>query len=353
MCNESKLWRITLDTNPEDCNLNCVMCEEHSPYSHFKAELFAKTGIRSRRMPLPIVERLISEATALGVREILPSTMGEPLLYAHMDRIYELAKEYGLKINLTTNGTFPGRGVEAWAKLIVPTTSDVKVSWNGACAETYERVMRRGNFAMALSNLRKLITVRDQHYAATGYRCRITLQLTFMSHTMHELPDILRLAARCGVDRVKGHQLWAHFAEIKDYAIASKPEYIQEWNEIVEKAKKAQVRYRKPDGSMVILDNILPLQAKANQVLDCSYICPFLGKELWISASGKISPCCAPDTQRQALGDFGNIEERTLRDVLCSAEYQHLLQHYREYPLCKGCNMRRPVEASKVETSEI
>ena len=24
-------WRITFDTNPDDCNLNCVMCEEHSP----------------------------------------------------------------------------------------------------------------------------------------------------------------------------------------------------------------------------------------------------------------------------------------------------------------------------------
>src|SRR5207253_2951864 len=24
-------WRITFDTNPDTCNLHCVMCEEHSP----------------------------------------------------------------------------------------------------------------------------------------------------------------------------------------------------------------------------------------------------------------------------------------------------------------------------------
>ena len=30
---ETDFWRITLDTNPDTCNLNCVMCEDHSPYS--------------------------------------------------------------------------------------------------------------------------------------------------------------------------------------------------------------------------------------------------------------------------------------------------------------------------------
>ena len=26
-------WRITFDTNPDDCNLHCIMCEDHSPFS--------------------------------------------------------------------------------------------------------------------------------------------------------------------------------------------------------------------------------------------------------------------------------------------------------------------------------
>lgn len=31
-------WRITFDTNPDDCNLRCIMCEEHSIYSTSQAE---------------------------------------------------------------------------------------------------------------------------------------------------------------------------------------------------------------------------------------------------------------------------------------------------------------------------
>lgn len=35
-------WRITFDTNPDDCNLRCMMCEEHSIYSKLQEE--RKTG---------------------------------------------------------------------------------------------------------------------------------------------------------------------------------------------------------------------------------------------------------------------------------------------------------------------
>jgi hypothetical protein len=46
-------------------------------------------------------------------------------------------------MNLTTNGTFPKtESVTEWAKLIVPNTTDVKISWNGATAETSQKIMK-------------------------------------------------------------------------------------------------------------------------------------------------------------------------------------------------------------------
>lgn len=67
--------------------------------------------------------------------------MGEPLLYKEFDKIFELSEQKNIKINLTTNGTFPKKSVEEWAKLIVPNTTDVKISWNGSTKETSEKVM--------------------------------------------------------------------------------------------------------------------------------------------------------------------------------------------------------------------
>ena len=77
----NKFWRITIDTNPEDCNLKCIMCEEHSPYSNFIEELYKETGVKRRRMPFDWVVDIFEQAHQLGVKEIIPSTMGEPLLY--------------------------------------------------------------------------------------------------------------------------------------------------------------------------------------------------------------------------------------------------------------------------------
>ncbi|QNA46477.1 glycosyltransferase [Lacibacter sediminis] len=336
------LWRITIDTNPEDCNLKCIMCEEHSPYSDFIPTLFKETGVKRRRMKFATVEDIFLQAEKLGVKEIIPSTMGEPLLYKEFDKIFELAEQKNIKINLTTNGTFPKKTVEEWAKLIVPNTTDVKISWNGATKETSEKIMMGIDFEKAIENVKGFIKYRDEYFENTGYFCRVTFQLTFMRNNMHELAEIIKLAASLGVDRVKGHQLWAHFDEITDLSMKASVESITQWNEYVKHAYQAQEKYRKPNGERVLLENIIPLTEDENSEVPWHYECPFLTKELWISATGKISPCCAPDNLRKSLGEFGNIEHTSIADVLKSPTYLDLVKNYKSKPLCKTCNMRKP-----------
>lgn len=339
----SSFWRLTLDTNPEDCNLSCTMCEEHSEFSSFMQELYEKTGVKRRRMPFEMVESIMKSAKGLGIREIIPSTMGEPLLYKRMEDLFALAEGLGLKINLTTNGTFPKKTVEEWAQIIVPITTDVKISWNGATKETAEAIMKKLKFEEAVENIKRFVAVRDDHYNKTGYYCRVTFQLTFMRNNMHELPDIIRLAAELGVDRVKGHHLWAHFEEIKKLSFKTDPMSIARWNSIVEQAVSASDKYMLPNGKKVLLENIEPLREDELTAVPEEYECPFLGKELWVSATGKVSPCCAPDNLRQSLGDFGNLNDTTLEQVVSSDQYLGLCVDYKSRLLCQTCNMRKPV----------
>jgi glycosyltransferase involved in cell wall biosynthesis/MoaA/NifB/PqqE/SkfB family radical SAM enzyme len=337
-----KLWRITLDTNPEDCNLQCVMCEEHSPFSTYIKE---KLGGKHRRMPQEWLEPIFKQAKELGLSEIIPSTMGEPLIYKHFAHFVELCYKYGLKMNLTTNGTFPKtteKSVSEWAKLIVPITTDVKISWNGATAETSQKVMLGIDFEQTLQNVKEFVRIRNEYFEQSGYYCRLTFQLTFMQNNMYELAEIIKLAAKLGIDRVKGHQLWAHFTEIKELSMKANAESIAQWNKYVAQAYEAQEKYRKPNGDKVILENIILLQAQEDNEVPEHYQCPFLNQELWISATGKISPCCAPDDLRNTLGDFGNITSTTIKEVLVSFTYQNLVKNYRQIPLCKACNMRKP-----------
>ena len=336
------IWRITLDTNPEDCNFRCIMCEEHSRYSDFKQKLFSKTGIKRRLMPKEWLENIFEEAKQLGVKEIIPSTMGEPLLYEHFETILELCKINNIKLNLTTNGSFPRKRVEEWAKLIVPVTSDIKISWNGATKETSEKIMQGSNYETQLQNVKTLIRYRNKYFGETGYYCRVTFQLTFMQNNMHELVDIVKLASKLGIDRIKGHHLWTHFERIEKLSFKYSKDSINKWNEIVEKAFEAQEKYRKPNGEKILFENIFTLQTQKEKNIPESYECPFLKKELWISATGKISPCCAPDELRNSLGDFGTYPNTSIKQVIESEIYADLCENYKQVPLCKTCNMRRP-----------
>ena len=335
-------WRITFDTNPDTCNMRCAMCEEHSPHSPLQAAR-RREGRPRRTMPFELIRRVVADAAATGaLREIIPSTMGEPLLYDRFGDILDLCARYGVRLNLTTNGTFPRLGARAWAERIVPVASDVKISWNGATKTTQEAIMIGSVWEKALDNARAFIAVRDAHAASGGERCRVTFQLTFMEANVADLADIVRLAAELGVDRVKGHHLWAHFGEIENQSMRRDSGAIARWNDAVAAARKAAADNPLPNGRRVLLENIFPLEANAKDDLAPGGPCPFLGREAWVSAQGRFDPCCAPDAQRRALGDFGNLNERGLMDIWNGAEYRTLAATYRNRSLCLGCNMRRP-----------
>jgi glycosyltransferase involved in cell wall biosynthesis/MoaA/NifB/PqqE/SkfB family radical SAM enzyme len=339
-------WRITFDTNPDTCNMRCIMCEEHSPHSPLQISR-RQEGRPRRVMPFEMIERVVAEAAPHGLREIIPSTMGEPLLYRDFDRILNLCQRYGVKLNLTTNGTFPRLGASAWAEKIVPVTSDVKISWNGATKATHEAIMLGSGWDKALVNVQEFIAVRDTHAASGGHRCRVTFQLTFLEKNVDELADMVRLAVRLGVDRVKGHHLWAHFDKIQDQSMRRDPEAISHWNEAVLAARAAAAELPLPNGQYILLENIFLLDDSATENLAPGGPCPFLGQEAWVSAAGRFDPCCAPDAQRRTLGEIGNLHETGFMDTWNGNAYRELTSTYRNRPLCLGCNMRKPAAGGK------
>lgn len=247
-------WRVTFDTNPDDCNLHCDMCEGFSQYSTVKAD---RKGLPPRRMPFELVEKVLAELVdlhlekpqdSLGALEVIPSTMGEPLLYEHFEKILDAIQQQdqrlqdhglsGLKLNLTTNGTFPRLGAERWAPKILPLTSDIKISWNGATKATQELIMRGQNFDQVLENVKILVKHRDAIAEAGGNFCRLTLQLTFLEENFQEIPDIVKLAGDLGINRVKGHHLWSHWEEMERRSMKRDAAAVRRWNDMVPQAEE-------------------------------------------------------------------------------------------------------------------
>ena len=339
----SSFWRITLDTNPDFCNLNCVMCEDHSPYAASRTARKRAGTLRPNMSP-QLLEKTIREAVAMGIREVIPSTMGEPLIYPHFERFLELCHELKLSLNLTTNGTFPApqkhHNVEYWAERIVPVASDVKISWNGATDATHEAIMQGATLERHIDNAKRFIAVRDrlshQHY------CSMTMQITFMRSNLEEIPQMLELALELGFDRLKGHQLWAHFEEIQDENLRSDLVFAERWNQIVQHCHKRVSQHNSTADRAFKLDNFFELTLDDLKDIAPNGECPFLGQEIWIDPTGRFNVCCAPDKQRQTLGDFGNVTETSLSALAAGEAYQRLYDTYMANDLCRTCNMRRP-----------
>jgi len=333
-------WRVTFDTNPDDCNFSCTMCEQHSEFSPHQSNRKAR-GIRRRRMDINLVRSVVAELAPRGLKEIIPTTMGEPLQYKEFPEFIQICKEYNVKMNLTTNGSFFGRGVNEWAAVIIPCTSDIKISWNGITTKTQQSIMKGSTLQNQISNLKSLIKIRDEVATAGGNYCSITLQLTFMQKNLLEIPEILKFAMECGCDRVKGHHLWAHFEEIKDENLRRNSASIQNWNEIASQCRDIVANNPRKDGKPFRLENFESLSEQLGVAeAGANTVCPFLGKEAWVNHEGRFDPCCAPDEERKSLGSFGTVN-RSLLAIWNSPEYKDLAKNYKEFSLCRGCTMRK------------
>jgi hypothetical protein len=247
-----------------------------------------------------------------------------------------------LKVNLTTNGSFPGPAhkdnVAAWAELVLPLASDVKISWNGATATTQAEIMIGSSLERQIENARAFVAFRDR--MSVGDKPRVTMQLTFMRRNLSEIPDMVRLALDIGFDRVKGHHLWAHFEELSDEDLRATSESAAAWNEVAEACEGIVAEHVAEGGRPVRLENFHRLSVETPK--EALGDCPFLGRELWLDSSGRLNVCCAPEEQRRSLGDFGTLDDAPLAELVRSEAYTSLLKNWRTHALCQGCGMRRP-----------
>ena len=249
-------WRITFDTNPDTCNLRCIMCEENSIYNT------ERKNKSKRIMDFNIIQKIIEVTVPNGLKEVIPSTMGEPLLYPKFENLIKLITKHKLKLNLTTNGTFPKLGVSKWGELIMPVASDVKISINGSTKETAELVMNKLDFKKQLSNISKLIKIRDSIREAGLNFPTITFQVTFLERNLEELGDLLKLAIEMRVDRLKGHHLWPTWPEVENESLRRNKDSIIRWNKVVKEFQTIAHKNPLSDGHEIILDNIYEISTR-------------------------------------------------------------------------------------------
>ena len=206
--------RITLLTNPDVCNLRCPLCflnqralhncgesncNGERPPDNNRGRCAFGMGEMNFEIARAAVEKYAAERDVSGkrlLREVIPSTMGEPLLYSHFDELLELCKLLEIPLNLTTNGTFPGKwGSEDVMGVLLRSCRDIKVSY-----------LASEQFDGWKANVEKLVWVRDK--LRENARCAtVSLQVTLHKKNLQDVPELVSWASAIGIDRIKWNKV--------------------------------------------------------------------------------------------------------------------------------------------------
>jgi len=139
--------------------------------------------------------RSLQEMSQLGVKSIMFAGEGEPLLHPGLPEMVAAAKEGGLDVSITTNGSLGT--AELWRHL-VPHLSWLRFSVDAGSPEVYAKVHGVGAtaFASTLESIRQALAVRD----AMQSSCTIGVQFLLIHDTLHDVEAAICLFDSLGVD---------------------------------------------------------------------------------------------------------------------------------------------------------
>ncbi|MCR5124281.1 MAG: radical SAM protein [Treponema sp.] len=279
--------RATVQTT-DFCNLNCIMCQIHSQEENHTLKQMAKSDFDK------IVQKLFPTLI-----EVHPTNIGEPLISPWFDYLAEKAFEYGVLLDITSNGTLL---TEEKIKKILPSLLDIKISFDGAKKETFEKIRKGADFDKVVQNIKNFVRLRN----ASKSHATITLQMTLFNFNYTELPDVIRLAKDLGVDKVKAYHVFSYSSEIDNFSLMNNlSDFEKVRAESIELAKNIRM-------NVSINESLSENQVEAEPKL-VHQKCRLPWAECFIDFDGEVYPCHTHNHK-----SYGNIFESDSESVWSS-----------------------------------
>ena len=182
------------------CNLDCRTCVRHSwdePEGFMEWATFEA-----------VVDGL-AQATAGEQGTVAFMGLGEPLLHPRFLDMVRLAKQRGLRAEVTTNALLLDD--ELAAGLLEAGLDQLVVSIDGASAEAFGRVRSGASLERVVENVQRLHDGSGPNY---GPGTRIGVEFVAMRSNVAELPGLSRLAARLGATFIIVSNVLAYTPEL-------------------------------------------------------------------------------------------------------------------------------------------
>jgi len=245
---------VTVHIEPINiCNARCVMC----PYVLSKR----KKG----EMPIELYKRIIDECAGLGVRNVVVTGLGEPLLDKKIYEKLTYAVRAGLRTKMVTNASLLDD--EAAERLLDTGLHELEFSVDGYDKQTYESIRKGLSYETVISNISNFLEKK----ARRGLNTPATL-VNFVRFEYNRK------------DEVKFKKYWEKKVDFVRIAIA------RDWQGAVD-LKGARQRFE-------YLSRRIP--------------CVLLWLEMAVAFDGIAVACCV-DWKRSL--SIGNLAEQSVEDV--------------------------------------
>lgn len=300
------VYPIEIEISPSGaCNHRCVFCAVDY------------LGYRPDFLDRDVILRDISQMSTRGLKSVICSGEGEPLLNKNMPDIANGIKSYGVDVAMSSNGVLFTKEV---ANECLGAFTWIRFSVASMEGQSYHEIQRgrMGDLDIVKENLEEAVRIKKLKKLDTT----LGVQCLLLPDNMKQLPDMAKQLKEIGID----------YLTVKPYSqhLHSENSFYIEYNSMLELEKELK-QYATNDFSVHFRANAMQKVHREKCYRQC-YGLPFMTH---IDARGNVWPCVAHIGTEDFC--FGNIYEQTFEKIWEGTKRQQVVQKMNALDINKVC----------------
>ena len=300
------IYPIEIEISPSGaCNHRCVFCAVD--YIGYQPDFLDRDTIL----------RDIRQMGKKGLKSVICSGEGEPLLNKDMPDIANGIKDAGVDVAMSTNGAlFTAEkvreclGAFTWVRYSVASMEE----------KSYDKIQRgkQGDLNRVKENLAEAVRVKKNR----GYKTTLGVQCLLLPDNMEQLPDMARQLREIGVD----------YLTIKPYSqhLHSENTFQIDYNAMLELEQEIK-QYATEDFVIYFRANAM----KKMHQQKCYDVCHGLPFMTHIDAKGNVWPCVAHIGTKEFC--YGNVYESTFEEIWEGNRRKEIIEKLNSLDINKVC----------------
>lgn len=300
------IYPVEIEISPSGaCNHRCIFCAVD--YVGYEPVFLDKDTIL----------RDIRHMSQNGLKSVICSGEGEPLLNRDMPDIANQIKSFGVDVAMSTNGALFSKdkageclGAFTWVRYSIASMEE----------ESYDKIQRgkRGDLSRVKENLADAVRIKkDQRLDTT-----LGVQCLLLPDNMRQLPDMAKQLREIGVD----------YLTVKPYSqhLHSENKFEIDYEEMLDLEKEIK-QYATEDFSVFFRANAM----KKIHHEKCYKQCYGLSFMTHIDAKGNVWPCVAHIGTEEFC--YGNIYRQTFQEIWEGERRQQVTEKLNQSDVNKIC----------------